>query len=60
MNHQVIRAACQARRRKELYFLGEKLEKMKEEEERRNQELEADAAMAELCGYDPEPVFSNR
>ena len=56
MNCKIIKAASQARRRNELHFLDRKDEILKEEEARRQQELEADQALAELCGYDPEIV----
>lgn len=56
MNCKTFKAASQARRRNELHFLDRKDELLKEEEERRKQELEADRAFAELCGYDPDRV----
>ena len=56
MNCKVVKAASQARRRNELHFLDRKDELLKEEEARRQQELEADRAFAELCGYDPDRV----
>lgn len=60
MNHKVYNAVRRARRNNELHFLEEKAEILKAEEEKKKKELQAEAAMAELLGYDDEHMVSSK